>query len=372
MADVDNVQAAGCRRADGLRKGYTTGSCAAASAKAATIALCTQESVGSVEIVLPAGQRARFDVVHCSFDSSRALCSVIKDAGDDPDATHGAEIRAEVRWNHEPGVAIEGGEGVGVVTKPGLGLPVGAPAINPVPRKMITSSVEEARCKGGRNEGVKVTISVPRGVEIARKTLNARLGIVGGISILGTTGIVTPFSTGAYKACIVQAIDVALANGCDHVVLTTGGRSEKFAQELLSLAEEAYIQMGDFVGFALKQCARKGVRKVTVAGMVGKLSKMAAGHAQTHVDHSRIDMSFLAQLAADDGLPDEVVAAIRDGNTARHFLDIVCDRGGEAIFGRICALAAAKCREQADGNLDVECIMTDFSGVVIGRAAAIG
>lgn len=356
----------------GLRSGYTTGSCAAAAAKAATIALRTQNAVSSVQITLPLGQTAAFEIVKCSIEADRASCSVIKDAGDDPDATDGAEIGATVEWSGEKGdVLIHGGKGVGVVTKPGLELPIGSPAINPVPRQMITYSVREA-LGDDEGRGIKVTVYVPRGEQLAKKTLNSRLGIIGGISILGTTGIVTPFSTGAYKACIVQGIDVALANGCDHLVLTTGRRSERFAQKLLDLPEEAFVQVADYIGFAVEQCKEKGVRRITLSGMVGKLSKIAAGNLQTHVDNSRMDHRFLAQVAEEAGLPAAVVASIRTGNTARQFAEIVMEHGDKSIFSSLCAIAAYRLSQLADGAVEVGCIMTDFDGEVLGRASSVG
>ncbi len=356
----------------GLRGGYTTGSCAAAAAKAATIALRTEAPVSSVQITLPQGQIVTFEIVKCSVEVDSALCTVIKDAGDDPDATNGAEIGALVERNDGvEGVSIYGGQGVGTVTKLGLELPVGSAAINSVPREMITYSVREA-LNGVKDRGAKVTIFVPRGEQIAKKTLNARLGIIGGISILGTTGIVTPFSTAAYKACIVQGVDVALANACDHVVLTTGRRSERFAQKLLNLPEEAFVQVADYIGYAVDQCGKKGVRQVTLSGMVGKLSKIAAGNLQTHVDNSRMDHAFLAQLAAEAGLPGDVVESIRTGNTARQFAEIAIEHGASSIFSNICALAASKLNEISNGALHVDCIMTDFGGEVLGRASSIG
>ncbi len=219
-----------------LRSGYTTGACAAAAAKAATISLLKQRIVTRVGLDLPGAKRASFAVRRCVLDASQASCSVIKDAGDDPDVTDGAEIRATVSWREEPGIGIAGGEGVGVVTKPGLEIPVGAAAINPVPRQMIASAVGEAAGTRLDGRGLSVVISVLDGEKLGRRTLNRRLGIVGGISIIGTTGIVIPYSVSAYTACISRALDVAVACGCRQAVLTTGRRSEKFAQVELALS----------------------------------------------------------------------------------------------------------------------------------------
>ncbi|MHB1131088.1 MAG: cobalt-precorrin-5B (C(1))-methyltransferase, partial [Chloroflexota bacterium] len=281
-----------------LRSGYTTGACAAAAAKAAAQVLLGGKRVIQIEIALPTGQQVTFPVGRCQIEPDWTRCSVIKDAGDDPDVTNSAELCASVAWANVPGVAIEGGEGVGIITKPGLELPVGSAAINPVPRKMIEQGVREALGSALAERGVRVTISVPAGEALAKKTLNARLGIVGGISILGTTGIVVPFSTAAYTASVAQALGVAVAMGCRVVVLTTGRRTERFAQAAVALAEEAFVQVGDYMGFALEECISRGVERVTVGLMVGKLAKLAAGHMQTHVSQSTVDQSFLAQVAA--------------------------------------------------------------------------
>ena len=351
-----------------LRTGYTTGACAAAAAKAAAQVLLAQQRVEQVEIPLPSGRRVTFPVGRCEIRPDSACCSVVKDAGDDPDVTDGAEIRAAVSWIEGDGVVVEGGEGVGVVTKPGLGLPVGVAAINPVPRQMIAIAVAEALGPTVPGRGVRVVITVPAGEAIARRTLNRRLGIVGGISILGTTGIVVPFSASAYTASIAQALGVAVAAGCREVVLTTGRRTERFGQGLLDLPEEAFIQVGDFIGFALEECARRGLQRATLCLMIGKLSKIAAGHLQTHVNNSRVEQAFLAQVAAECGASPATVEAISGANTSRHFAEIALERGATAVFGRLCQLAAERCHAHVGGNLSVECILVDFTGAALGRA----
>jgi cobalt-precorrin-5B (C1)-methyltransferase len=351
-----------------LRSGYTTGACAAAAAQAATIALLKQEVVKQVQIALPAG-RVSFRVKRCVFDRTQASCSVIKDAGDDPDITHGAEIWATVLWKGEPEIDIRGGEGVGLMTKPGLEIAVGMAAINPVPRQMIERSVREVmHNKDG--EGVEVIISVAEGAKLARKTLNPRLGITGGISILGTTGIVIPYSVNAYQACISQALGVAVACGCRQIVLTTGRRSEKFAQNELALAEECFIQAGDFIGYALEQCARRSFPKVIVWGMMGKLSKLAAGHMYTNVSHSRVDISLLTKLAVDCGVPEKIVQSLREAVTANHLRKMLPPEHTQKFCNKLCLLAAEKCCREVGGKLEVECIMTSYDGVILGRANA--
>ena len=351
-----------------MRSGYTTGACAAAAARAAAIALLKQEAVSEVRVALPAGE-VSFKVRRCLFDRTRASCSVIKDAGDDPDITNGAEVRATVRWKGEPGLDIRGGDGVGTVTKPGLEIAVGVAAINPVPRRMIERSVREVMPDSG-GRGLEVIISVAEGEELAKRTLNPRLGIIKGISILGTTGIVIPYSVNAYKACLSQALDVAVACGCRQVVLTTGRRSEKFAQGELALAEECFVQAGDFIGYSLEQCARRSFEKVIVWGMMGKLSKLAAGHMYTNVSDSKVDIGFLAEVAASCGLPDKMVKTLRGAVTANHLRKMLPPEHTPKFCNRLCLLAAKKCRDKAGGKIEVECIMTSYDGVILGRGNA--
>jgi len=353
-----------------VRTGYTTGACAAAAAKAATIALLKQEEVKRVEISLPGGQSAPFEITHCTFDKGKASCSVIKNAGDDPDVTDGAEIQATVQWGNGLGITISGGGGVGVVTKPGLEIPVGMPAINPVPRQMILQSVREAIEDTLNGKGIEVTISVPGGEELAKRTLNSRLGIVGGISILGTTGIVIPYSVNAYTACISQALDVAVACGCQEAVLTTGRRSEKFAQKELDLPEECFIQAGDFIGYSLEECARKGLAKATIWGMIGKISKLAAGHRYTNVSHSTVDISLLTGLAVDCGMPEGAIRVLREAVTANHFRKLLPPEHTKNFCDKLCLLAARKCWKWVQSKVEVECIVTDPEGTVLGRANA--
>lgn len=350
-------------RARGTRTGFTTGACAAAAAKAAARLLVRGTPLHEIETTLPNGRRVTFALRRCARHGAAAVCSVIKDAGDDPDCTHGAELTATVELRAEPGIVLRGGEGVAVVTRPGLGLDVGAPAINPVPRRNITAMVAEELAGGG----AVVTISVPGGVEMAKQTLNARLGLVGGISILGTSGIVKPYSTAAYKASVVQAIDVARNRGVGTLVLTTGGKSEAWAMRLFAaLPEEAFIQVGDFVGVGLKHCARRGAERAVVAGMIGKLSKMADGRMQTHAAGSEVNLALLAELAATLGAPAGVVDEIARANTARHALEL-CQRAGlGGIASLICRRVAERGRAHAGGALAVEARLFDFNGSLLG------
>lgn len=352
-----------------LRTGFTTGACSAAAAKAATRVLIQQESLHEIEITLPIGRTVVFKLEKCLFNQNEAVCSVIKDAGDDPDCTNGAELTATVAWLKEPGVVLlERGSGVGLVTKPGLGLEVGGPAINPIPRKNITEMVKEAAGPVLETRGLRVVISVPQGEKMSLKTLNARLGIMGGISILGTTGIVVPFSTAAYRASIDQGIDVTLTAGCDHIVLTTGGKSEEFAMKILPvLKEEAFIQMGDFVGHTLKYAAKKRIRKVTICGMSGKMSKIAAGKMMTHAKGSQVDMELLAEIARECGAGNSIVEEIKKANTARHVSELVAQHQITGFFDKVCQKVCEACRKHAAKAFIVECVLTDFDGKLMGR-----
>ncbi len=354
-----------------LRTGFTTGACSAAAAKAAAHVLIHQKPLHEIEIALPAsGRRVTFKLEKCAFTPKEVTCSVIKDAGDDPDCTHGAELTATVSWLNEPGtIRLERGQGVGLVTKPGLGLDVGGPAINPVPRKNITEMVKEAAESVLGRSGLRVVISVPRGEEMAKETVSARIGILEGISILGTTGIVVPFSTSAYMASIDQGIDVTVAAGCDRLVLTTGGKSEEFAMKLLAdLPEEAFIQMGDFVGHTLKYAVKKGIKKVTICGMPGKMSKIATGTMMTHVAGSQVDMAFLAEIARECGASSEALESVRAANTARHVSELVAQHNITGFFDRVAQKVCKACREHIADAFTVECILTDFDGNVLGKA----
>lgn len=331
------------------------------------MALLEQRHVERVTIHLPAGMDVEFSLHRCEFDPASALCSVIKDAGDDPDVTHGAEIRARVSRRPERGLHLRAGEGVGTVTRLGLGLEVGGPAINPVPKRMITHEVRSVANGHLGTGGLEIEISVPGGETMARKTLNPRLGIVGGISILGTTGIVRPYSTASWRASVEQAIDVAVANGQQHIVLSTGGRSEQFAQRVFDLSDLAFVEMGIFTGRALQRCARRGAERATLCGMIGKLSKIARGHFQTHVAGNQVDLRFLAKLADRAGAAPALVGAIGAANTARHAQDLALADGCHDLFQIVCAEAADRSAALVDGALSVGCVLFDFDGTVLGR-----
>jgi len=363
-------------RKQALRTGWTTGTCASAAAKAAATALVTQEAQHTVEVGLPDDRRVRFDVAECTVNPHEATAVVVKDAGDDPDVTHGARLTATVRWRRNSGLDLQGGVGVGVVTKPGLGLELGAPAINPVPRRMITQAVGEVI--DPENQGVQVTISVPDGERMARKTTNARLGILGGISILGTTGIVRPFSTASWRASVEQAISVLAAQGEATVVLCTGGRTEKGAMKLLpGLPEVCFVEVGDFTGAALRQAVSHRLDRVIFVGMAGKLTKLASGVLMTHYTRSKVSLDLLKDVTEAAGGPPDLAERVAAANTARHAAELWDEAALLPAAGReLCARAARVlqrfCLEITSATApEIRVIMVDFTGQTkIAEAAA--
>ena len=350
----------------GTRTGFTTGACAAAAARAATTGLVNGTMADAVECLLPNGKRVRFAVAESHLETAYARAVIIKDAGDDPDRTHGAHLTAEVRLLPEaPGaVRLKGGAGVGTVTQPGLGLEVGTPAINPVPRRNIEENVREVAASLLAHSGLEVTISVPSGEVMAQKTLNGRLGIVGGISILGTTGIVRPYSTAAFRESVIQGVEVAAAQGQDVVVLTTGGRTEKFAmRELPELPAVCFVQMGDFLRHALKTVVKQGIRHVVIGGMVGKLAKMAQGETFTHAMRTEVNTALLAELAARIGAEEALCADIREAKTARYALERLTECGLAEAFHQALAKSAARAiLAHYPGKFSLRILMCDFEG----------
>ncbi len=358
--------------ADRLRTGYTTGSSATAAAKAALLSIKEQREISKVEIVLPKKSSIVIPIESCTYDSDKSRCIVIKDGGDDPDVTHGAEIVVDLVLTKQKGqIKIEGGTGVGRVTKPGLGLEIGSAAINPVPKKMIAENLRVSFEDIFEEHGVDILISVPKGEELGPKTDNPRIGIKGGISILGTSGIVVPFSTASYAASIRQNLDVVIAMGNDTVVLTTGSRSEDYAKNIIELPEHCFVQMGDFVGYTIGQCSKKRIKKAYVVGFIGKLAKMAAGVKQTHVKGSKVDMSFLAALATDVGADDSIIQKIRSANTARHVSEIISESSTKGFFESICEKVGAHMAQHVDGRVEIEVILFDFEGKILASNKGI-
>jgi cobalt-precorrin-5B (C1)-methyltransferase len=351
-----------------LRTGYTTGTSATAAAKAALLSIINQIKIENINVKLPKGNFIKIPIHLCQFDKNRSKCSVIKDGGDDPDVTHGAEIVVELSFTDKINeIEIDGGEGVGIVTKPGLGLELNKAAINPIPKKMINENLREIIDKYLLKKGIRVIISVPKGKELGPKTDNPRIGILNGISILGTSGIVIPFSTASYAASIRQNLDVAIAMGNDTVVLTTGGRSEDFAKKIVDLPEHCFVQMGDFSGYTIQQCARKEIKKAYVVGFIGKLAKMAAGVKQTHVKGSKVDMNFLAKLARKCNANERIIESIKTANTARHVSEIIIENNVNGFFEEICNETYKHMRKHSEEKVPLDVILFDFDGNILAR-----
>jgi cobalt-precorrin-5B (C1)-methyltransferase len=352
-----------------LRRGWTTGACAAAAAKAAFSALVTGEFPDPVEIKLPRGERPSFALAVTRKEKDAATAGVIKDAGDDPDVTHGALVLATVRHGAPgAGVTFRAGEGVGKVTRPGLPVPPGEPAINPGPRGMIRDAIAEVAAEAGRVADADVEIAIPGGMEMAAKTLNGRLGIVGGLSILGTTGIVVPYSCSAWIASIYSGIDVARAAGLTHIAGATGSNSEAAVQKLYGLPEIALIDMGDFVGGMLKYLRNHPVPRVTIAGGVGKMTKLAQGLTDLHSKRGAVDHALLAQLARAAGAPAALSERITAANTAAEAF-LLAQAQGIALGDVVARAAQATAQRVVAGrDIAVEIVLFDRDGAMVGRA----
>ena len=351
-----------------LRTGFTTGSCATAASKACILAIQNQKIIENVDIILPKRSRLEINIDTCEFTTNSARCSVIKDGGDDPDVTHGAAVFVNVELtNVKKEIEIDGGEGVGRVTKPGLGLEIGSAAINPTPKKMILENVKEVGEELLEKNGIRVVVSVPKGKELGPKTDNPRIGIMGGISILGTSGIVIPYSTASFAAAIRQQISVVNTMNDDNVVLTTGGRSEDFARKIIDLPDHSFIQMGDFSGYTIKQCAKQELKKAYVAGFIGKLAKMAAGVKQTHVKGGKVDMKFLSELAKRCNAGEDTISKILGANTARNVQEIIIEDKIDGFFDEVTKEACDQMRQHSEGKIPVEVILFDFDGTVLSR-----
>ena len=351
-----------------LRSGFSTGACAAAAAKAATVVLLGGREIERVEIPFPTGNRHGFELHSCVRQDSQVTVSVIKDAGDDPDVTNGAEIIAIVE-EQEPGaseelIIIEGGPGVGKVTKPGLPIFVGEPAINPVPRKMIRAAVSEAMEEaGGHHIPLVVTICVTDGELLAEKTLNHRLGIIGGLSILGTTGIVRPVSAKAWTDTIDASMNVARAAGLSEVIISTGRTSEAAVQKMLNLPEEAQVMMGDYLAYALKGARRHGFSKIHLSGMWAKVLKCALGIPQTHVRHGALEVQHAADLLQELGLERETADVMATANTAREIYLRLKEAGRDDLIQAVCVRARTYAMKRSALPVEVY-LVTSEDGVV--------
>ncbi len=351
-----------------LRRGWTTGACATAATKAALTALITGAFPDPVEITLPKGQTPAFALAFESLGDGYAATGIVKDAGDDPDVTHGATVIAAVRpLPPGSGIVFSAGDGVGTVTLPGLPVAVGEAAINPVPRAMMTAVVEDLCGEAGLPADVEITISIPGGEEMAAKTWNPRLGIKGGLSVLGTTGIVNPFSCASWIHSIHRGIDVARATGLTHVLGATGSTSEATANALYDLPETALLDMGDFAGGLLKYLRDYPVEKLTIAGGFAKLAKLAQGALDLHSARSQVDHAFLAALATKAGADAALQNRIRHANTALEVLEMTSEAGID-----LAAPVAAKAREAAlsvlrGAPVAVEVIVTDREGTILAQ-----
>ncbi len=348
-----------------LRYGYTTGACATATSLAAGYLLLVGSAPETVEIVLPRGQAVAFELAYCRLQGAEAEAATIKDAGDDPDVTHGALIIARVALAPSPGVRFHAGAGVGTVTLPGLPIAAGEPAINPVPRRMMTEHLQRLAMAQDYDGGFEVTIGVENGAELAQKTMNPRLGIAGGLSILGTTGIVRPFSCAAYIASIHQAIDVARTNGLRHIAACTGATSEKTIRAHYGLSDMALVEMGDFAGAVLKYMRKAPVEKLSVVGGFGKISKLAAGHLDLHSRKSSIDLNFLARQVQWLGADEVLRERIENANTSQQALKMA-QKAGFSLGDRICRLARSQALETAGGKVDIEVWALDRQGHPVG------
>ena len=346
------------RKPDGpLRRGWTTGACATAATKAALQRLWGGRFPDQVQITLPKGETPIFALAHRDAGDGWAEAGITKDAGDDPDVTHGALIVVRVMAS-DGGVVFRAGEGVGTVTKPGLPIAVGEPAINPVPRQMMQGVVTELADAMGQQPDVTITVSIPGGAEIAAKTWNPRLGIKGGLSILGTTGVVRPFSCAAWIASIHRGVDVARATGQAHVAGCTGATSERVVQALYGLPDHAMLDMGDFAGGMLKYLARHPVPRVTIGGGIGKMAKLAQGALDLHSGRSQVDLAALADWV---GVP-----AVAQANTALQAYEIA----GKPLAEEIARRALAVVQESFGDATAFDIVVIDRTGAILARVGA--
>jgi cobalt-precorrin-5B (C1)-methyltransferase len=351
-----------------LRRGWTTGACAAAAARAAFAGLLTGEFPDPVTIRLPRGERPSFPLALAEFSGETARAGIVKDAGDDPDVTHGATIIAEVAWSVPgSGIGFAAGEGVGTVTRPGLRLGVGEPAINPAPRAMISDTlVDLAEANGAPPPDLTVKLSIPGGERLAAKTMNARLGIVGGLSVLGTTGIVVPYSCSSWVHAIQRGIDVARAAGLTHVAGATGSTSERAIQRLYALPDHALIDMGDFVGGTLKYLRRHPIARLTLAGGFAKMAKLAAGHLDLHSSRSRVDPAMLTAMLAAAGAGDKSLTAARGADSAGAVL-AAAGRRAPALAEAVARRAREVALATLSGGIAVEVAVVDRAGEILAR-----
>lgn len=350
-----------------LRSGLTTGTCATACCVAAAQALLAGKQPASVEVELPRGEKVTLVILGYQNVDQGIRVSTVKDAGDDPDVTHGATLFVELRLTASPGIEFKSAPGVGTVTRTGLMLAVGEPAINPVPRKMISQHLQNAAYSYRYEGGFEVAVGVEQGEEIALKTMNPRLGIIGGLSILGTTGIVRPYSCSAYIASIHQGIDVSRSNGISHIAATTGSTSEAAISAHYQLPEMALIEMGDFVGAVLKYLKKAPVDRLSICGGFGKISKLANGHLDLNSRASSIDFQQLAAWAEQAGADKDLIAAVTSANTSIEALN-ACQRAGVDLAAVVCDAALKVAQSVVPTEVEVEVWAIDRQGAWVGCA----
>lgn len=345
-----------------MKKGFTTGTCAQAAAKAAAAMLTTGKLLKKVRIETPSGTSLNLNLIGQKIKKYSASCAVVKDSGDDPDITNGVKIYAEVRLSARRGVTIVGGCGVGRVTKPGLAVGVGEYAINPVPLQMINKEVSAFLPQG---KGLEVIISVPEGKELARQTFNPRLGVIGGISIIGTSGIVVPKSLDAYKASLSLQLDVLKATKHKKAVLVLGYVGERFAKEVLKIDDDSIIKIGDHVGFMLKECFKKKIKEVLLIGHIGKLVKISKGQFNTHSKFGDNRIDTIAAYAKACGAKKEVVEELLKQATAEAAIDILRKNGLMKIFEMIAQKIAISIKEFLGERAGVKCILLSLKGEIL-------
>lgn len=351
-----------------LRYGWTTGACATAAAKSAVSALLGHGFLDPVTITLPKGQTPAFALATEKHEGDMATASIIKDAGDDPDVTHHARIISSVRKGPVgTGVTFAAGEGVGTVTREGLPVAVGEPAINPVPREIMTREVSELCASHGVQADIEITVGIENGEELAKYTMNGRLGIIGGLSVLGTTGIVVPYSCAAWIASLHRGIDVSIAAGADHVIAATGSTSEKAANDIYKLPDYALLDMGDFAGGVLKYLKTHPIAKLTLAGGFAKFTKLAEGHMDLHSGRSSVNFNWLADELAGLNASVDLIDLCRGANTAMQVLE-ACKERDVQLAQHIADLARQKAKEIAGGSVAVDVLIFDRKGNLVGKS----
>jgi cobalt-precorrin-5B (C1)-methyltransferase len=354
-----------------LRSGYTTGACATVTSLSAARLLFNLPISEHCSITLPKGQIVEFELQSCQRIAGGAIATTIKDAGDDPDVTHQAVICSHIALTTQIGVQFFAGEGVGIVTREGLSIPPNQPAINPVPRLMIQQHLQQLAREQAYTGGFSVTLSIKNGKKIALKTMNARLGIMGGLSILGTTGIVRPFSCSAYIASIHQGIDVARANHIQHIAACTGSASERMIRTQYQFSEMALIEMGDFVGAVVKHLKKSPIPKISIVGGFGKISKLAAGYLDLHSRKSSINLAFLAQLAIEHGGDKILQQQILKSNTSIEALQH-CQQRNISLANAVCELALKKINTIIPKRCRCEVWAINRAGEKVGKAGKLG